>query len=195
MLEKSRPYDDPINDDIPDDIYDPFDDIPEGAAGIAERKPKHNPINDDIPDDIGSPTPEDERRREQWRREWLAFERAEDPAPRHPPRRDIAPPRREVTVTSYLGDRVWRRVGERDYTTRAGKPTVLAVWETPCAVCGAPFQIMTPTTATGEKTKSFTSSTCPVHRMTPSESMKLRYAKTEKRRDVFEAIKRMKLAR
>jgi hypothetical protein len=202
MLEKSPLYD-PINDDIPDDDYDiDAGDGPPPAADVAGRKPEHDPINDDIPDDARPPETgaDDERlcaqrRREhdQWMRQWRAVaELGADPAPRRETTDHLS--RREVTVaSSYLGARLWRRVGERGHTTRSGAQISLAVWEAPCAVCGAPFQIATPTGVAGSA-KTLGAITCRAHRMTPSEVAKLRFAKAEKRRDVFEAIKRKKLA-
>lgn len=101
-----------------------------------------------------------------------------------------------LTIPSKLhGDRIWRRVGERPYTTRDGRPILLAVWETPCVICGEPFQIaLTPNIASVEKSRSFEVTTCPAHRMTPDERWRLKKrCKPSARRKKFEAIKKAKL--
>jgi len=46
---------------------------------------------------------------------------------------------------------------------------------------------------TAEQGGSFNMTTCPSHRMTPSEIGRLRAAKADKRRALFEVIKRDKL--
>ena len=92
------------------------------------------------------------------------------------------------------GERIWRRVGERDHVTRDGRAIALAVWETPCVICGEPFQITIPMKCTtSEQSKSFEKTTCPEHLMTPYESGRLGAAKADKRRALFEVIKRDKL--
>jgi hypothetical protein len=101
-----------------------------------------------------------------------------------------------LTISSALhGERIWRRVGERPYTTRDGRPILLAVWETLCTVCGAPFEITTTTRVrSAEQTKRFQATTCPAHRMTHSEIMKLMSRRPAIRRNAFETIKAAKLA-
>ena len=50
----------------------------------------------------------------------------------------------QLTIQSALhGERIWRRVGERDHTTRDGRPTVLALWELACVICGQGFEVTT----------------------------------------------------
>jgi hypothetical protein len=101
-----------------------------------------------------------------------------------------------ITIPSILqGERIWRRVGERDHVTRDGRAMVLAVWETPCAVCREPFQIATPPHyISAEHSKVFEAATCPRHRMTPTEMNKLRRVTGEDRRSLFEEIRKAKLA-
>jgi hypothetical protein len=70
----------------------------------------------------------------------------------------------ELTIRSAVhGDRVWRRIGERDYTCRDGREIVLAVWETRCVVCNAPFQIKL--SIGTKRSHAFETTTCPAHRM------------------------------
>jgi hypothetical protein len=75
--------------------------------------------------------------------------------------------------------------------TRRRERIELPVWQSTCVICGEPFEVATDG---GITSKSFAVTTCPAHRMTPSERAKLRFAKAEKRRAVFEAIKQKKLA-
>ena len=94
------------------------------------------------------------------------------------------PPERLVTFSRLHGERVWRRIGERDGW---------AIWASECVVCGGPVQI---TTLLGLRaigsSRAFWTVTCPKHRLTKTESGKLRQPAT--RREVFEAIKGAKLA-
>jgi hypothetical protein len=101
-----------------------------------------------------------------------------------------------ITIPSILqGDHIWRRVGERDHVTPDGRAMVLAVWETPCAVCREPFQIVTlPHYVTAKHSKVFEVATCPSHRMRPTEMNKLRRVTGEDRRALFEEIRKAKLA-
>jgi len=97
-----------------------------------------------------------------------------------------------TTLSSALhGERLWRRVADRDYVTRDGRQTVLAVWETGCMICGTSFRVATPKIG---RSKSLEVVTRERHRMTPAETGKLRFAKAGARRGIFEAIKREKLA-
>jgi hypothetical protein len=101
-----------------------------------------------------------------------------------------------LTVQSAIhGERIWRRVGDRDHETRDGRAMVLAVWETPCVVCGGVFQIATlPHYVSAEHSKILGSTTCPDHRMTQSEISRLRYAKATARHSIFDEIRKAKLA-
>jgi hypothetical protein len=101
-----------------------------------------------------------------------------------------------VTVASAIhGERTWRRLGTRERTRRDGTQLELAIWESRCTICGAPFEIATASSAKSvEQTKRFLTTTCPAHRMTPSEVGRLRSAKRDQRRSVFEAIKATRLA-
>jgi hypothetical protein len=103
-----------------------------------------------------------------------------------------------VTMSDELiihsGGRRWRRVGEREHMTRDGG-RVVAVWESPCLICGEPFTITTsPGITSVEQSNSFSVMTCREHRLWPMESQKIWLAKPEDRREVFEEIKRKKLA-
>ncbi|MGA2637428.1 hypothetical protein [Methylocella sp.] len=100
-----------------------------------------------------------------------------------------------LTVEGWNGERQWRRVGEVDHVTRDGRSVKLAQWESACTICGGPFHVTTPAAACSvERTKSFTVATCPAHRLTQSERAKIRYSPKQLRADVFESIKRAKLA-
>ena len=83
------------------------------------------------------------------------------------------PPERLVTVSCLHGERVWRRVGERDGW---------AIWVSECVVCGGPVEI---TTLLGVRAigsgHAFSTVTCTVHRLTKSKSGRLRH----RRREVF----------
>ena len=93
------------------------------------------------------------------------------------------------------GERLWRRVGARDHLTRDGRSVVLAIWRSMCVICGDPFEVTTPSSISSvEGSGSFLVTTCPAHRMTPSEVSKLRFAKAADRPAVFEAMRRRKLA-
>jgi len=84
-----------------------------------------------------------------------------------------------LTIASTLhGERLWRRVGERDHVTRDGRNIVLAVWQSTCVVCGEAFEVATPASikTVEQGRRSFETTTCPAHRLTPSEVAKLRFA-------------------
>ena len=74
------------------------------------------------------------------------------------------PPERLVTFSRLHGERVWRRIGERDGW---------AIWASECVVCGGPVQI---TTLLGLRaigsSRAFWTVTCPAHRLTKTESGK-----------------------
>lgn len=98
-----------------------------------------------------------------------------------------------LTISSaFHGERLWRCAGERDHTTRDGRQIVLTLRETPCVICGAPFQVPTPMgVRSAEQSSSFLTTTCPAHRMTPAESARI--ARANDRRAVFGFIKQNKL--
>lgn len=108
---------------------------------------------------------------------------------------DAAERRRADRLTTFSllhGRRVWIRVGEREHVDKRGGKITWAVWETTCVVCGNEFQFTTlPRVASVENSRALSTVTCPAHRLTKSESGRLRH----RRREVFEAIKRAKLAR
>jgi hypothetical protein len=94
----------------------------------------------------------------------------------------------------HSGGRKWRRVGEREHITRDGG-RVVAVWESPCIICGEPFTVTTsPSVASIDQSPAFSLTTCREHRLWPYESMKIWLAKPEDRRAVFEQIRAKKLA-
>lgn len=93
------------------------------------------------------------------------------------------------------GARTWRRIDVRPYVNRKGESAPLAVWRSSCVICGEPFEITIPSRCDSpDKSKSFAITTCLVHRMSPSEAMRLRYAPAAERKGVFEEIKAGKLA-
>ena len=50
-----------------------------------------------------------------------------------------------ITIASAIhGPRVWTRVGVRQHVCRDGRVVRLAVWESPCMVCGQAFEVSTP---------------------------------------------------
>jgi hypothetical protein len=102
----------------------------------------------------------------------------------------------EISVSSPLhGERLWRRIAVKPYVNRAGKNVGLAEWQSNCVVCGKTFAVYTPGHCTsGEQSKSFETTTCPEHRMTPSEVSRLRFAKADDRCNVFASIKAQKLS-
>jgi hypothetical protein len=68
---------------------------------------------------------------------------------------------------------------------------VVAVWESPCIICGEPFTVTTsPSVASIDQSPAFSVMTCREHRLWPYESQKIWLAKPEDRREVFEEIKR-----
>jgi hypothetical protein len=103
----------------------------------------------------------------------------------------------EIKVRSPLhGDRIWRCIGERGHVTCDGREMVLAVWQTPCVICGEPFEILSTRVTRADQGHFKKLVTCPRHRMTLSESTALRFARGDKsRRLVFEMIRRDKLSR
>jgi len=98
-----------------------------------------------------------------------------------------------ITIESPVhGHRIWRRIGTREHINRDGRQVWLATWETRCVICDAPVTVTTRDdgdTSSG----SFSVTTCPQHRVTPTETAKLRWARKDARKDVFEQIKVDKL--
>jgi hypothetical protein len=74
---------------------------------------------------------------------------------------------------------------------RDGKQIDFAVWEGRCVICRKPFLVKTLLDA--KQSTKFQITTCPAHRMTRSESARLRNAKGDKRNKLFASIKRGKL--
>jgi hypothetical protein len=101
-----------------------------------------------------------------------------------------------VTITSTLhGERTFRCIRLEPYRRSDGTETELAVWQGDCVVCGGPFEVKTPAgTIRAEQSKSFESTTCPAHKMTPGEVSRLRFAKPGERPTVFGRIKAAKLS-
>jgi hypothetical protein len=97
-------------------------------------------------------------------------------------------------TTPVHGQRIWRRIGEREHTTRDGRNVRLAVWESRCEVCGEPFQAAMLNGITPAQSKAFELATCKRHRITGVERARLRWSKPgDERRATFEAIRREKL--
>lgn len=99
------------------------------------------------------------------------------------------------TIPSTIhGDRVWLFVEPVSYSTKDGRIVRLAIWETQCAVCGAPFQVKTPfAVVDGAPSNSFTQVNCPRHKFTLAEASRLGRAPLERRRMVFEKLRQEKL--
>lgn len=103
-------------------------------------------------------------------------------------------PNETFTVESWQGPRTWRRTGGRDYVTRDGRNVVLGVWQSMCAVCGKPFEVVLPPgVRSAGQSKCFQLMTCAEHRLTASEGSRIRFAHADRRAAVFEAIKHKKL--
>ena len=100
----------------------------------------------------------------------------------------------EIKIRSSIhGLRTWRRSGVRAHVTRDGREMILAVWETPCVICGEPFEILSMMKVErADQCHSWKLTTCPPHRLTLSESTALRFARGDCRRTVFEMIRRDK---
>jgi hypothetical protein len=102
-----------------------------------------------------------------------------------------------VTVTSNLhGERTFRRTRSLTYRRQDGTETGVKAWQGTCVICGGPFEVTTPQgVTTAEQSKSFQTTTCQAHRLTPTEAMSLRFASPDLRRDIFATIKARKLGR
>ena len=50
----------------------------------------------------------------------------------------------EVGLSALVQQQRFECVEIRPYITRAGKNSELAIWQAPCADCGAPFELITP---------------------------------------------------
>ena len=97
-----------------------------------------------------------------------------------------------LTMPSLIhGERTWRRVGKKPYTTLAGRAIELVIWQTECTVCGATFTVTAPNDRNRHE-RALSRTTCPAHTMTPTERGRLR---ASNRAEVFQAIKLEKLAR
>ena len=93
------------------------------------------------------------------------------------------------------GERAWRKVRTHKYATRDGRLVDIVHWQSSCVICGGPFEVTTTAgVSSSDGSHSFELTTCPTHRMTPAEVSKLRRAKKDTRRTVFESIRRRKLA-
>jgi hypothetical protein len=69
-----------------------------------------------------------------------------------------------ITIRSRRhGDRVFRRVGERQYQCRDGRKITLVIWQVACVACGDPFEVTAPNGASPQS-GSFGTVHCPAHR-------------------------------
>lgn len=59
------------------------------------------------------------------------------------------PGRPEIGTTSIIHRQRFECVAFQPYRTRDGRDVQLAVWQAPCAECGASFQLVTPTRSQG----------------------------------------------
>jgi hypothetical protein len=101
----------------------------------------------------------------------------------------------QLTILSgYHGERLWTRVCDRKHVRPGRKPVRLAVWQADCAVCGAPYEVATRRHPTSSEPR-FSVMTCRLHRLTPKERGRLAAGDDDRRRAVFDEIKRAKLAR
>jgi hypothetical protein len=100
-----------------------------------------------------------------------------------------------ITILSPThGARIWTRVGRRPYVRRDGTPTTLAVWQCHCAICGGPFAVTTPEAVqTAEQAAAFKIVTCPAHRLTPFEILRMRNARAADRPAVFAKIREKRI--
>ena len=80
-----------------------------------------------------------------------------------------------ITIACAIhGPRVWTRVGVRQHVCRDGRVVRLAVWESPCMVCGQAFEVSTPRNViTHERSRAFSKVTCPRPRLTAAEASRL----------------------
>jgi hypothetical protein len=101
-----------------------------------------------------------------------------------------------VTVESWRGTRIWRRIGEVDHVTPDGRKVNLAEWEGTCTICDKLFRLLAwSDVRSAGQSKSLATTTCPEHRLTPSESSRIGRASAKRRPAVFEAIKKARLDR
>ena len=81
----------------------------------------------------------------------------------------------------------------RKYVRKNGDRSEVAVWSTPCAICGDPFEVTSPCSVTALINRSdFETVTCPGHRITRSEAAGIGNAKDKKA--AFEKVAATKLA-
>jgi hypothetical protein len=73
-----------------------------------------------------------------------------------------------------------------------GTKTTVKAWQGTCVICGAPFEVTAPQNITGSH--SFAATTCPLHKLTPKEVARLRFAKPAERQSIWQAIKADKIA-
>lgn len=66
--------------------------------------------------------------------------------------------------------RVFVLWGSEPYQRKDGGLTTLKVWRATCAVCGAPFEIKTPsTTSAASDSKAFGRKHCDAHKLSPEQ--------------------------
>jgi hypothetical protein len=71
------------------------------------------------------------------------------------------PGRPEIGSKAHVQQQRFECVGLRPHRTRDGRDVQLAVWQAPCADCGAPFQLVTPVR---ERTVRVDRRRCDAHR-------------------------------
>jgi hypothetical protein len=68
-------------------------------------------------------------------------------------------------------NRTFALVGEKQYQRKDGTWTTLKVWRSDCAVCGAGFEVATPSAVTDASgSKAFGAQHCALHRLTPAQT-------------------------
>jgi hypothetical protein len=97
-----------------------------------------------------------------------------------------------ITVSSVAGKRTWTRVGERPHVCKDGGTTRLAVWTAGCAICGEPFEVLTPRQViSAAGSRAFTKVTCKIQRLTPAEASRLSGGGGPTARERFEEIAKL----
>src|SRR5690348_2451869 len=94
----------------------------------------------------------------------------------------------DIVVPHWLGHRVFKCVGEQEYKRKDGRTTRVRVWRGECVFCYGPFEVLAPVNA-GDKSNSFSTTTCKAHRLTPGESNRLKVVDLDKRWRAFENIR------
>jgi hypothetical protein len=94
-----------------------------------------------------------------------------------------------LEMPHWLARRIWRHAGQRERVTRGGRKVIVEVWEGECCICGRPFEIG----AMSPASKNFQKVSCPSHRFTAQEALRIGRKSGWRRRKCFERIKERKL--